>query len=705
MSQFLKQFSNKIANNIDLIITALLFIITPFVYSKKLLDPVLYSRYLVLSIWALLITIILAVNFFKGRFTFIFNKTSRFIFITAVLFILINIISAFYAINGYEAVYKTFKEFLLLLTMFYFYQMLKHNSSGKDILIKSVIIMTAGFLIIAIVQLTKSDFSEFSEATQYYGYYFRQAIWNVKSTLANWNPFAYFLFLSLPFSIYGSLFYKRFWRIFSITITLLSLVFIGILVSKGGWAVTFLFFVIIAFMLYIYLFFKYSKETGKSIALWIKTTLLIMPVFVVITGAFVLKKTDIKILKVVTDKVEQVLNPEKALNTIYSKDKPTSAQTRTLVWANTIEMMRDNPLIGVGPGQWRIVYAKYGLDGFEEAIRNGSKHFQRTHNDFLWIGGETGFTGLLLFLIMYIGILVISLKNASVKSDIKDRVLNLLIFSSLTAFMVVLSISFMRERISHNMLYLLMMALVLSLNKIKEKKIEKTNKIFYFAIFIITLLLLIFNIKMASDMVKGEKAARLIKSAMVKKNYRMLIRASKSIEDSYYTLDAFAVPIPFYKGVGISKTGDIKKAKIEFEKAYKLHPYHLQVLNNLATSYDMTGDKQTAIKYYQKALNISPRYKDALVNIAIVNYNLNNFDKTLVYLSKVPLKEKKPRKFKKAVLITCRKKAIQLITLENQKKLKTWINDEKAVYNTFLIYRNSKNKNFNEILLKEIGKN
>jgi O-antigen ligase len=703
MSQFVKQFNNKIISNIDLLITALLFITTPFVYSKKLLDPVLYSRYLVLSIWALLITIVLTVNFFKEKFVFSFTKSSRFIFIAAALFIVINIFSAFHAINPYEAVYKTFKEFLLLLTMFYFYQMINHNSSGKNILIKSVIIMTAGFLVIAIVQLTKSDFSKFSEATQYYGYYFRQAIWNVKSTLANWNPFAYFLFLSLPFSIYGSLFYKNFWRIFSITITLLSLVFIGILVSKGGWAVTFLFFAVIALLLYMYMFFKYTSETGKSIVLWIKVALLAAPVFVVVTGVFLLKKTDIKILKVVTDKVEQVLNPEKALNTIYSKDKPTSAQTRTLVWANTIEMMRDNPLFGVGPGQWRIVYAKYGLDGFEEAIRNGSKHFQRTHNDFLWIGGETGFTGLLLYLIIYIGILVISLKNASAKSDIKDRILNLLIFSSLTVFMVVLSISFMRERISHNMLYLLMMALVLSINKSKTKEIS-ANKIVYSTIFIATIILLVFNIKLATDMVKGEKYARILARALKTKNSVQMIRAARNIENTYYTLDAFAVPIPFYKGVGLSKTGKIKEAKAEFEKAYKLHPYHLQVLNNLATSYDIIGDKQIALKYYKKALNISPRYKDVLVNIAIVNYNLNNFDKTLVYLARVPLKENKPKKYKKVVLATCRKKAVQLINFENQEKLQKWGKNENMVYNTFLTYKNSKNKNFGEILLNEIGK-
>lgn len=699
----MKQLVDKYLGRIEWLITALFFIIIPVVFYKKQLDPVLYSRYFALSIWILTISAILMVKSYNGKFFFYFSRVDKIFFASALMFVLVNVISSFNAINYSEAIYKTFKEFALITTVFYLYQMLRNNLWGKDLIIKSVILMTSIFIGIAIVQLFNADFTKFSEATSFYAYYFRMAIWDVKSTLANKNPFAYFLLLSLPFSIYGAIFYKKVWRIFSILIVLLTFAFIGILVSKGGWVATILFVAICLFLLYLYLFFLYSKETGKKLASWIKVSLIIAPIILLIAGLFVIKKTDIKVVKVVTEKFNQLINPEEALHYIYSIDKPTSAQTRTLVWANTIEMVRDNPLLGVGPGQWRIVYAKYGLDGFDYELRNGSKHFQRTHNDFLWIVSETGLIGFLFYLLMYGLVLVVAFKNMYAENDMKIRVLNMLIFSSLLAFVMVLFISFARERISHNLLYLLLMALVLVSKKNKEVKIlQEKHKTILIGVGFIILILGSFNLKIAIDMVKGENAARLIRIGMKQKNYPLVQRAIRSIEGSYYTMDAFAVPIPFYQGTIYSTQNKVIEAKKEFIKAYKIHPYHLQVLNNLGTSYDLTDKTNRALDYYQDALNISPRYKEALVNMSIVYYNLDDFDESLKCLTKIPYSEVNPKKFNKAVIAVCRKGAIRLVNRADNEKLKLWFYDENKIKDTFVKYQNQGGK-FDEILLEEIG--
>ena len=695
----------KYFGNIEWVLTGLFFIIIPIVYYTKQLDPVLYTRYLALSIWILLISAVLMIKTYRNNFSFYFSRIDKIFFSFSVLFLVVNIISSFGAINYYEAVYKTFKEFALLITLFYLYQMLRNSILGKDIIIRSVIIMTSIFIGIAISQLLDSDFTKFLAATQDYGYYFRQAIWNVKSTLANWNPFAYFLFLSLPFSIYGSLLYKKAWRIFSILVTVLSFAFIGILVSKGGWIATILFVGICFFLMYLYMFFRYSKESGKRLIPWIKTTLVIAPILIMFTGILVVNKTDTKIVKMVSEKFNQLINPDNALNYMYSLDKPTSAQTRTLVWANTIEMVRDNPILGVGPGQWRIEYAKYGIDGFEYGIRNGTKHFQRTHNDFLWIMGETGITGFLFYLLMYVLVLVVAFKNMYFEKNLNIRVLNMLIFSTLIAYLMVLFISFTRERISHNLLYLLLMALVLVSDKSKTEAkytYEKHRNVLIGA-FIAVFVLGSFNVKLAIDMVKGEKAAREIKIGMMRKNNAVVLRAVRSIHDSYYTMDAFATPIPFYKASVLSMKKNIKEAKKEFQKAYNLHPYNLQVLNNFGTSYDLTGSRDSALIYYQKALDISPRYKEALINKAIVNYNLNKFDVSLECLAKMSFGEKNPAKFEKAVIATCRKKAILLGNRVDSEKLKEWFYNENKIKATFVKYQKEKG-NFDKILLEQVGK-
>jgi len=704
----MQQLIKKYFKNIEWILTVLFFVITPIIYYKKQLDPVLYTRYLTLSIWLILISTILTYKSYIKKFTFNLTKTDVLFFGLGILFILINIISSINAINSYEATFKTFKELSFLIMMFFLHQMLKNNKWGKDVIIKSVTVMTFIFLLIGIVQLMQSDFSKLSEVTEYYGYYFRQAIWNVKSTLANWNPFAYFLFLSLPFSIYGILFFKKFWRIFSIITTILSFIFISILVSKGGWIVTIIFIGICLLLIYIYLFTRYEKETKKSLSLKIKSILIISPILVIVMGGLFLKKSDILFAEVIKDKFEQLFDSEKALGSIYSVDKPTSAQTRTLVWANTINMVRDNPLLGVGPGQWRLLYAKYGLDGFEHNIRNGIKHFQRPHNDFLWIMGETGLLGFSLYLAMYIFILYIALKNMYSSKDTETRVLNMLIFSALFAFIIVLSISFTRERISHNMLYLLLMvlALVTKSNNSDDKKDIQTLRNSNIPTFILLILfsLTTFNVILANDMVKGEKAARDIKIGMLQKNNLAVLRGARSIEDSYYTLDDFAVPIPYYKGSVFSLLNKLKEANIEFKKSYKLHPYHLQTLNNLATSFNLIGDKDSALFYYKKALSISPRYEEALLNISIVYYNEGEIKKALDYLIQIPITNNVP-KFKKAITIICRKRSQQLGKEGklNITKLEEWFYDEQKIKATFFAAQTQKIP-FDKNLIKEIGK-
>jgi hypothetical protein len=478
-------------------------------------------------------------------------------------------------------------------------------------------------------------------------------------------------------------------------------------VSKGGWVATIIFVGINLSIIYLYLFFFYEKEHDKKLSSRIKIGLIISPVILIVIGGIFIKKSDILFAEVIKDKFEQLFDSEKALNRATSTNNPTSAQTRTLVWANTINMVSDNPLLGVGPGQWRLTYAKYGLDGFVYDIRNGRKHFQRPHNDFLWIMGETGLLGLFLYLSMYILILYVAFRNMK-NTNVQVRVLNMLIFSTLLAYIIVLSVSFTRERISHNMLYLLMMMLVLvsvgNTTKEKTNKRVVANKNSIFTVVLLILLVLsIFNIKFAGDMISGDKAAKKIKIGMMRKNTPVIMRAVRSIEDSYYTLDDFAVPIPYYKGSILSSAGRYKEAKAEFKKAYNLHHYHLQTLNNLATSFDLSGDRDSALVYYKKALNISPRYEESLVNIAIVYYNLDSLQTSLNYLLKVPYSSKNPDKFNTAVMIVCKKSAQQLWDKLDVNKLKEWFYDEKKIKATFINTQQQKTT-FEKVLIKEIGK-
>lgn len=98
---------------------------------------------------------------------------------------------------------------------------------------------------------------------------------------------------------------------------------------------------------------------------------------------------------------------------------------RIEAWISTIQMVKDNPVAGVGIGEWRDQYqAKYKSD-------KDTQNLVHAHNNVLMIAGEAGLIGLLGFIYFCIRFMIISFKNWR-----KDRnPYDLIIFSILIGYL------------------------------------------------------------------------------------------------------------------------------------------------------------------------------------------------------------------------------------------------------------------------------
>lgn len=67
---------------------------------------------------------------------------------------------------------------------------------------------------------------------------------------------------------------------------------------------------------------------------------------------------------------------------------------RFQMWQNTLSLIWDYPLLGVGPGSWKRIYPPYDQGAM---IRYNSSPV-RPHNDYLWIAAEYGIIGLFCYL-------------------------------------------------------------------------------------------------------------------------------------------------------------------------------------------------------------------------------------------------------------------------------------------------------------------
>src|SRR5207253_1409271 len=56
-----------------------------------------------------------------------------------------------------------------------------------------------------------------------------------------------------------------------------------------------------------------------------------------------------------------------------------SAFERILLWRNTAQLIKENPVTGCGAGNWKLLYPKFGVSG-TRYIETGSVHYEHPHN-------------------------------------------------------------------------------------------------------------------------------------------------------------------------------------------------------------------------------------------------------------------------------------------------------------------------------------
>jgi len=88
-----------------------------------------------------------------------------------------------------------------------------------------------------------------------------------------------------------------------------------------------------------------------------------------------------------------------------------SSQERVQLWKNTIELIKEKPLLGQGVGNWSIVFPKTGLKDFPRIQERERNFFVQPHCDFLKVWSETGVVGLLLYLAIPFYLLFLCLRR------------------------------------------------------------------------------------------------------------------------------------------------------------------------------------------------------------------------------------------------------------------------------------------------------
>ena len=576
------------------------FVLLPFVYSLHLQDMEQSPRFLVLAFIVSVAIIISLVTVIAGKTVYTVNATG----FVLLLFLLFYYSGLMKSISFWDAFFECLKLTLFVVLYFLFTTTLQADKFNRLLYIKGVAIAATVFLFFGGYQILETASTKQKGLLDIINY-------SITSTLGNKNFLAEVLLMMLPLAAAGYIFHSRVWKIFFAITAVMILVMLAVLQTLSTWVAL----VAMGFLIII-LVFRFSSRLFSSVRVkrWFLISIAGTGLLVVFAMLMVLRGDEKGSIRRKITAFQKELKSEAAP---ADSSRQNSISERLYLWKTSIKLVKDHKVLGAGTGNWKLELPAYGL-GSSQYMTTGAIRFVHPHNDFFLYASELGLIGLLVFLaflyLLYRGAWRM-LKSAPDQNEFWYAAM---LLAALTVYIVVAMVSLPSNRIFPMILLMLFAAQITAGNSGTFATIRKPVAILMLFVFLMGSLTAVYIGKIR---LQGDFSLSAALRHDRKRNYDAMRRILDKTNTTLFPLDATATPLAWYQGYAAFYTGDREKAFAFFRKAEKENPNHLNVLNDLGTSYNLAGDPVTAVKYYQKVLTIQPAYGDALMNMAVIYYN------------------------------------------------------------------------------------
>lgn len=293
-----------------------------------------------------------------------------------------------------------------------------------------------------------------------------------------------------------------------------------------------------------------------------------------------------------------------------SSQATEESNIRIAYWKKSVELIKKNPLMGVGYGNWKLYTPLY-----TNTILNDNTFSKHPHNDFIEIAGETGVPNALIFLSIFIVALVITIKQLTSANSLETKMISVIAFAAICGYFVDAVFNFPAERPNIQLLFSLALAILMT-NWLSNKKfISKSFNTGHIRLFCVVAALL----SLGSTYVH----ANVFKSSQAQYKVDNDLAAIDNIPDAMpkYKFEEVNQMFPKIPNIGEnSETIGYKKAKYlqkekRFSEAIKLLDSVHHQMPNLAYGdylkcniYLEEKKLDSAYKYGKKAAYAKPRH-------------------------------------------------------------------------------------------------
>lgn len=314
---------------------------------------------------------------------------------------------------------------------------------------------------------------------------------------------------------------------------------------------------------------------------------------------------------------------------------------RSKVWMKTYELIEENKYWGIGSGNWKVEITRNSLPDIYK-VQDLNIIFNRPHNEFLKILSENGSFGLFLFLFLFSYLSFSLFKTNNALSDKARQYL----FSGFMGFLVIMFFSFPIERIEHNLILTFLLAITyFSISQQSKKASISISRFSLVVLLIISVaLMVIFQSKYQSSIYINQ-----MYQERSKEKHQKVVELCQSAISPWTKMDQYSIPIHWYKGLALANLSQFEASLDDLKNAWKFHPYHPTILNDLGSAYYMNNQMDTAIYFYKQAVQINPRLDDPKLNLVAIYIHNGNWEEAEKWEASILHASEKRESFRKKI--------------------------------------------------------
>jgi len=295
---------------------------------------------------------------------------------------------------------------------------------------------------------------------------------------------------------------------------------------------------------------------------------------------------------------------------------------RLTLWENTWEMIVDQPILGVGIGNWQFLYPLYD-DG---RTIDTSAMPRRPHNDYLWVWSELGLPGILVH-IWILGLALVQAARLAARARHDDSRYRLALCLGLAVLAIAgdALFSFPRERITPSVYLWSTLAFLAVLSSETRGRAHPRDLRYALAVpwgaaALVVLCLGVSTRALAFDRHYARAAAHVEQHG-----WEGAIREATSALD----LGIFDAQVLLLRGVAHLAQRDYVRAAEDNERCLEYHPNFVNALNNLAIAYNGQGGHEEAVRALDRILEIDPGHVEVHANLGVAYQGLGRYGEAI----------------------------------------------------------------------------